>query len=65
MLAFPAEEVRSGILGPMADYHGPNGPLASFLRMFGPFLLEKYRPKGIVVFSAHWETSNLRLGIIS
>ena len=22
----------------------------------GSFLLDKYRPKGIVVFSAHWET---------
>jgi len=26
-----------------------------------PFLLKKYKPKGIVVFSAHWETSGERL----
>ncbi|CAE6424597.1 unnamed protein product [Rhizoctonia solani] len=32
-----------------------NGTLPRFLRMFGPALLEKYNPKGIVVFSAHWE----------
>ncbi|CUA77791.1 hypothetical protein RSOLAG22IIIB_06799 [Rhizoctonia solani] len=32
-----------------------NGTLPRFLRMFGPTLLEKYNPKGIVVFSAHWE----------
>ncbi|KAF8594161.1 Extradiol ring-cleavage dioxygenase class III enzyme subunit B [Ceratobasidium sp. AG-I] len=31
------------------------GPLARFLELFGPALLEKYKPKGIVVFSAHWE----------
>ncbi|ORY83888.1 Extradiol ring-cleavage dioxygenase, class III enzyme, subunit B [Protomyces lactucae-debilis] len=34
---------------------GPNGQQANFLRQFGPFLLETYKPKGIVVFSAHWE----------
>lgn len=33
----------------------PTGPLARFLSLFGPALLEKYKPKGIVVFSAHWE----------
>ncbi|KEP50807.1 aromatic ring-opening dioxygenase, catalytic subunit LigB [Rhizoctonia solani 123E] len=32
-----------------------NGTLPRFLRMFGPALLEKYNPRGIVVFSAHWE----------
>ncbi|KAB5591479.1 4,5-DOPA extradiol dioxygenase-like protein [Ceratobasidium theobromae] len=31
------------------------GALARFLSLFGPALLEKYKPKGIVVFSAHWE----------
>lgn len=35
-----------------------NGPLAAFLRDFGPFLLETYAPKAIVVFSAHWETES-------
>ncbi|KAF8522143.1 Extradiol aromatic ring-opening dioxygenase [Hysterangium stoloniferum] len=43
------------------DHAGPNGPLANFLKDFGPVLLEKYRPKAIVVFSAHWETSGERL----
>ena len=41
---------------------GPQGPLANFLRDFGPALLEKYNPKAVVVFSAHWETSKERLG---
>ncbi|KAF7297210.1 LigB domain-containing protein [Mycena indigotica] len=43
------------------QWGGPNGPLATFLRDFGPALLEKYNPKAIVVFSAHWETDNVRL----
>ncbi|KAI8925817.1 Extradiol ring-cleavage dioxygenase, class III enzyme, subunit B [Entophlyctis helioformis] len=37
---------------------GPNGRLATFLTEFGPFLLDEYKPKALVVFSAHWETSN-------
>ncbi|KAJ7646733.1 Extradiol ring-cleavage dioxygenase, class III enzyme, subunit B [Roridomyces roridus] len=41
---------------------GASGPLATFLRDFGPALLKKYQPKGIVVFSAHWETHGERLG---
>jgi 4,5-DOPA dioxygenase extradiol len=45
----------------MAAYQGPNGPLAKFLAEFGPTLLKKYQPKGIVVFSAHWETQGERL----
>ncbi len=60
-LAFPESESRSG---PMKDM-GPRGPLASFLKDFGPALLSKYKPKGIVVFSAHWETSSERLGMSS
>jgi aromatic ring-opening dioxygenase catalytic subunit (LigB family) len=40
-------------------YHGgPRGPLAQFLRFFGPFLLKTYKPKALVVFSAHWEAEN-------
>lgn len=35
---------------------GPKGPHAQFLKDFGKTLLEKYNPKAIVVFSAHWET---------
>jgi len=40
---------------------GPKGPLATFLKDFGPILLQKYKPKGIVVFSAHWETVGERV----
>lgn len=42
--------------------HGPRGTLAAFLRDFGRMLLPKYRPRGIVVFSAHWDTTGERLG---
>ncbi|TFK25074.1 Extradiol aromatic ring-opening dioxygenase [Coprinopsis marcescibilis] len=48
-------------MGDFAAYQGPSGPLAKFLASFGPALLEKYKPKAIVVFSAHWETSGERL----
>ncbi|KAJ7750606.1 Extradiol aromatic ring-opening dioxygenase [Mycena metata] len=47
--------------GDVAKWAGANGPLATFLKDFGPVLLEKYQPKGIVVFSAHWETNDERL----
>ncbi|KAH8117231.1 Extradiol ring-cleavage dioxygenase, class III enzyme, subunit B [Phellopilus nigrolimitatus] len=47
--------------GPMGEYCGPDGPLARFLKTFGPTLLDKYKPKGILVFSAHWETRGERL----
>ncbi|KAF8267568.1 Extradiol ring-cleavage dioxygenase class III enzyme subunit B [Lactarius quietus] len=40
---------------------GPEGPLANFLRDFGPALLAKYQPKGILVFSAHWEMEGEQL----
>lgn len=43
------------------NYMGPTGPLATFLKDFGPVLLQKYKPKGIVVFSAHWESRGERL----
>jgi 4,5-DOPA dioxygenase extradiol len=58
MLAFPQGRQND----PMMDYQGPAGSLASFLKDFGPALLEKYDPKGIVVFSAHWETLGERQG---
>ena len=41
---------------------GRRGTLAKFLGDFGPHLINKYNPKGIIVFSAHWETSGERLG---
>ncbi|KIM49297.1 hypothetical protein M413DRAFT_60070 [Hebeloma cylindrosporum] len=59
MLAYPAATTA---MGGMAAYQGPNGPLSKFLSEFGPTLLKKYKPKGIVVFSAHWETMEERLG---
>ncbi|KAI0637115.1 Extradiol ring-cleavage dioxygenase class III enzyme subunit B [Trametes polyzona] len=59
MLAFPERdaESRGGVMKAM----GPKGSLATFLKDFGPALLSKYKPKGIVVFSAHWETVGERL----
>lgn len=56
---------QAGGMSGMAAWHGPTGPLAKFLADFGPTLLEKYKPKGIVVFSAHWETMSERLGMFS
>jgi len=47
-------------MGPMGKYQGRNSPLYEFLKDFGPTLLKKYNPKGIVVFSAHWETEGER-----
>ena len=41
---------------PLDSIGGPKGPNAQFLRDFGKTLVEKYNPKAIVVFSAHWET---------
>jgi aromatic ring-opening dioxygenase catalytic subunit (LigB family) len=41
---------------PLDSTGGPRGPNAQFLKDFGKPLLEKYNPKAIVVFSAHWET---------
>lgn len=58
MLAFPESETKDGL----THHMGPNGPLGSFLRDFGPALLKKYNPKGIAVFSAHWETTETRVG---
>lgn len=42
--------------------HGPRGTLASFLHDFGHVLIQKYQPRGIVVFSSHWDTTSERLG---
>ena len=46
----------------MPSTMGPEGDLARFLRDFGPALRAKYNPKGIVVFSAHWDTTGIRHG---
>ncbi|KAN0141122.1 Extradiol ring-cleavage dioxygenase, class III enzyme, subunit B [Lactarius tabidus] len=42
-------------------HYGPESPLANFLGDLGPALLAKYQPKGILVFSAHWETQEEQL----
>ena len=47
----------------MIENYGPESPLANFLRDFGPALLAKYKPKGILVFSAHWETKGEQHGM--
>ena len=66
MLAMPVEDAAGGRMpAEMMKYQGPRGELAKFLSDFGPALLSKYKPKGIVVFSAHWDTSGERLGMSS
>ena len=50
------------LVGGIVAHHGASGPLFRFLSHFGPTLLKKYQPKGILVFSAHWETGSERLG---
>lgn len=40
----------------MVKLGGHNGSLPQFLQRFGKFLLDNFKPKAIVVFSAHWET---------
>jgi len=49
----------------MAELSGLESPFANFLRDFGPALLAKYQPKGILVFSAHWETEGEQLGTLT
>ncbi|KAI0048213.1 Extradiol ring-cleavage dioxygenase, class III enzyme, subunit B [Auriscalpium vulgare] len=63
MLAWPEKRIASAgdHMRPVIDHIGPKGPLAAFLRDFGPSLLAKYKPTAIVVFSAHWETDSERL----
>jgi len=38
-----------------------SGALPLFLKDFGETLVRKYKPKAIVVFSAHWDTDGARL----
>jgi aromatic ring-opening dioxygenase catalytic subunit (LigB family) len=40
-----------------------SGALRQFLEDFGKLLVEKYSPKAIVVFSAHWDTDGTQLGM--
>ncbi|KAG8939740.1 hypothetical protein FRC04_005989 [Tulasnella sp. 424] len=46
-----------GRFGDVMKLQGPESPLANFLKDFGKVILDKYNPKAIVVFSAHWEES--------
>lgn len=56
MLTWPkAIAPQSGSFASVYKEMGPEGPLAQFLQDFGKELVEKYDPKAIVVFSAHWE----------
>ena len=64
MLASPENSAVPDGRGAVMEALGPRGPLANFLRDFGPALLEKYKPKGIAVFSAHWDTTGERLGAL-
>ncbi|KAI9452321.1 Extradiol aromatic ring-opening dioxygenase [Russula earlei] len=45
----------------VVEHAGPESLFAAFLRDFGPALLAKYKPKGILVLSAHWETEGAQL----
>jgi aromatic ring-opening dioxygenase catalytic subunit (LigB family) len=65
MLILPSDVAdRNAVIRrhPAIKHIGPDGPLANFLRDLGPALLAKYQPKGILVFSAHWETTGEQLG---
>ncbi|KAJ6620331.1 Extradiol ring-cleavage dioxygenase, class III enzyme, subunit B [Mycena sp. CBHHK59/15] len=61
MLSFPKSDSLDDWRGGIMGWTGPESPLATFLKDFGPALLKKYQPKGIVVFSAHWETRTERV----
>jgi hypothetical protein len=63
LLSWPEDTpIPSGLSRGAWDWMGRDGPLGQFLDDFGPALVEKYNPKGIVVFSAHWETDKERFG---
>jgi aromatic ring-opening dioxygenase catalytic subunit (LigB family) len=53
---------QNPLMRALVQHAGLESPFADFLRDFGPALLAKYQPKGILVFSAHWETEGERLG---
>jgi hypothetical protein len=62
MLAATGDMANHPRFGDAMRDNGPDGVHAKFLRDFGPALLEKYKPRGIVVFSAHWDTKGEQLG---
>jgi aromatic ring-opening dioxygenase catalytic subunit (LigB family) len=43
----------------MLNSAGAGGDLGKFLGDFGAALRAKYKPKGIVVFSAHWDMTGV------
>jgi aromatic ring-opening dioxygenase catalytic subunit (LigB family) len=59
-----ADPVQNPLMRAMIEHSGLESPFADFLRDFGPALLAKYQPKGILVFSAHWETEGEQLGTL-
>ncbi|GAA6014344.1 hypothetical protein JCM11491_005049 [Sporobolomyces phaffii] len=57
MLILPPHLAKdTPMLATLGEIQGPDGLLSQFLQDFGPTLLEKYRPRAIVVLSAHYET---------
>jgi aromatic ring-opening dioxygenase catalytic subunit (LigB family) len=56
MLLWP--EKHPITFGDIAMIGGPNGPHAAFLKDLGKHIVEKLKPKALLVFSAHWETRN-------
>ncbi|KAM0749284.1 Extradiol ring-cleavage dioxygenase, class III enzyme, subunit B [Meredithblackwellia eburnea MCA 4105] len=60
LLVYPSNLHRVGF-DALQETQGANGTLANFLKDIGPVLVDKYKPKAIVVFSAHWETHGERL----
>ena len=57
MLLLPPHLAKdSPMLETLGEIQGPDGLLSQFLQDLGPVLMEKYRPKAIVVLSAHFET---------
>eukprot|EP00128_Syssomonas_multiformis_P008519 Colp12_sorted_trinity150504_noHs@3337 len=56
LLVWPKSTPIGGPFKNLAKIGGPNGQHAAFLKYFGKFILKNYKPKALVVFSAHWET---------
>ena len=57
MLLYPPHLVESNpMISTIGRVQGPGGLLCQFLEDFGPVLMEKYKPRAVVVLSAHYET---------
>lgn len=57
MLIWP-EKLGPLPMAGLGEVQGPKGLLVQFLRELGPALLAKYKPRAVVVLSAHWETDD-------